>query len=932
MLNGCNISSKISLVNSFKKKCALVCLSFLVLPGCQADKTDIEYVDSAKKFAVAGDMKSYEIYLKNALQLNPDNVEARVLLGKRYLSAQMGALAEKEFQRAIDAGFERAGILAEILQSKYYEFQYNEIIEIPLSEVALEGEDKARAYLYHGLANLNLNKKWEAEADFKDAASVGGESPSVILAQSYVLSLELKYEDAQNLLGGLIVKKPDNTEAHILSSRLFEISGDYDKAIDAANKAIALEPSRLKLYVFAAKNYINNKQLDLAEQYLDKVLKAAPNHLLSNLMKANLRLQAKDWEGAKSAAQVVLAQNQLKEALLIAGISDFYLQNWELARNNLNMVKASLKPDHLAHRLLAFAESKLGYEQSADSILNSMGKVQAHDGKLLSFFGGEFLKEGRRDEAVKVFSAAAAADPEDLKILSALGLLKLEQNDPSGIVDLEKVLESDVSSSWARAAIVRNHLQNGRNDEAIEVAQASVDSAPEKKEGYLLLANVFAELKDITKAKDLLNQALEKEGDNKTVYQRLFQIAVAEKSFEAAAMFNSKVLEAEPANKVALMNKYRLGKAAGDTTDAIQAIEAVLKDNKNNEELQLLSALLYIDSGNREKGFSALKSIKTTSSFYDNAQAALGGVYAREREYEQAIPYFREWVVTSPAMLTAHQALITAQIKAGKLEDALASNQLALQQLPDNRLLELSEIRVLLDLGNKDQGLNKAKIFKSKYSESPELDFSLGQFFARNKDYSESLGYFQAAHRQAGTSRSVIAVAEIQNIMGQKENATKLLTEWLNEKPNDQVVRLYLANASSTSDQNNAIEQYRKLIELDGNNYIALNNLAWLLGEKGNLTEAILHAESAVNLQPKNAQALDTLGFLLLRAGDIAKAKDVLESAHMLDKLDSTVAYHYALSLKENGDMAAAAGILRSLPAQDFPEAQAAKTLLNEIE
>ena len=915
------------LANSFKKKCALVCLSFLVLPGCQADKTDIEYIESAKKFAVEGDIKSSEISLKNALQINPVNIEARVLLGQQYLSKQLGALAENELQRAVDLGGESASLLGDILQAKYYQFQYNKIIDTPLDEVGLEGENKAKAYVYRGLANLYLNRKWEAETDFKDAANVGGESVLVTLAQSYVFALTLKYADAQKLLDELLVKNPDTTEAYILSSRLLAIAGDFDKANVAINKAIELEPSRLDLYIAAARNYISNKQLDLAEQYLDKVLSAAPKHPLSNLMKANLRLQAKDWKGAKSAAQIVLAQGQVKEALLIAGISEFYLQNWELARNNLSLVKDSLAPDHLAHRLLAFAEAKLGYDQSADSILDSIGAVQANDGKLLAFFGGEFLKKGRKEEAVKIFSAAAEADPEDLNVLSALGVLKLESNDLSGMVDLEKVIENDASSYWARTAIVRNYLKNDRNAEAIEVAQSLIDSAPDKNEGYLLLANVYAELGDNAKATTTLKQALQLGGDNSIVYQRLFQIAVADKDVKTAEMYNSKVLEAEPFNKIALTNRYRLAKQAGDSTKVARDLEALLKVAKDNDELKLLVALFYVDSGDLEKGVTTLKSIDVASPFYTNAQAALGAAFARAKEYKQAVPYFQQWVDQSPKIIKAHQALIAAQLKAGKPEDALASNQLALQKLPENRLLELSEIKILLALNNKEQGLYKAKVFVSKYPESPELDYTLGQFFVQNKDFQQALVHFQALYQQVPTTRSVIDVAKTESILGHKDKAVTLLTEWLIERPKDQVVRLYLA----VLDKDNAIEQYRKLLEYNDKHFIALNNLAWALGENGRFQEAITYAESAVSLQPENLQAIDTLGFLLLKAGKSEKAKDTLKKAHEIDQSNATVAYHYALALKENGENAKAEELLKSLLTKDFPEIQAVKGLLNKV-
>ena len=61
-------------------------------------------IGEAKSYLQKGDAKAAVIQLKNALQQNPDNKEARFMLGEVYLKQGDGASAAKELKRAKDLG------------------------------------------------------------------------------------------------------------------------------------------------------------------------------------------------------------------------------------------------------------------------------------------------------------------------------------------------------------------------------------------------------------------------------------------------------------------------------------------------------------------------------------------------------------------------------------------------------------------------------------------------------------------------------------------------------------------------------------------------------------------------------------------------------------------------------------------------------------
>jgi Flp pilus assembly protein TadD len=69
-----------------------------------------------------------------------------------------------------------------------------------------------------------------------------------------------------------------------------------------------------------------------------------------------------------------------------------------------------------------------------------------------------------------------------------------------------------------------------------------------------------------------------------------------------------------------------------------------------------------------------------------------------------------------------------------------------------------------------------------------------------------------------------------------------------------------------------AIEYYRKSLELDPGNAKAHNNLASALSEQGKLDEAVSEFRQALKLKPDFKEAHANLSFTLFRKGEYASA------------------------------------------------------------
>src|SRR5690606_39610226 len=74
-----------------------------VTAGCAQDDPGQLLQDANAAFA-NGEYRTAEIHLKNLLQEQSDNVDARLLLAKTYAAGRNWPLAEKEFRRALELG------------------------------------------------------------------------------------------------------------------------------------------------------------------------------------------------------------------------------------------------------------------------------------------------------------------------------------------------------------------------------------------------------------------------------------------------------------------------------------------------------------------------------------------------------------------------------------------------------------------------------------------------------------------------------------------------------------------------------------------------------------------------------------------------------------------------------------------------------------
>ena len=101
-----------------------------------------------------------------------------------------------------------------------------------------------------------------------------------------------------------------------------------------------------------------------------------------------------------------------------------------------------------------------------------------------------------------------------------------------------------------------------------------------------------------------------------------------------------------------------------------------------------------------------------------------------------------------------------------------------------------------------------------------------------------------------------------------------------------------------------AIHLFRRVVDLEPKNTLALNNLATLIGERPNrYAEALQYIDRAIAIAGRHPALLDTQGTIFLRAGDPEKAVSCLEEAVAGGATDSRYFLHLAAAYQQTDSL-----------------------------
>jgi Flp pilus assembly protein TadD len=204
-----------------------------------------------------------------------------------------------------------------------------------------------------------------------------------------------------------------------------------------------------------------------------------------------------------------------------------------------------------------------------------------------------------------------------------------------------------------------------------------------------------------------------------------------------------------------------------------------------------------------------------------------------------------------------------------------------------------------------------------------------GQFDAAIARFQKVLESLDPDSQAAGDL--YLRLGETQRRKGDLEGSIRSLSRANELLPGNATVIGTLALAlESSGNRADAQRAYRAALDVDPENAIAMNNLAFLLAEEGTgLDEALQLARRAMALVPDSMQMTDTAGWVQLKRGENDSAIALFADAVAKDPSDEGFRDHLLMALERKGDHSGILGeTISALKQATSPESLAKVTAL----
>lgn len=909
-------------------------ICFSLVSAC-GDKSDAEYVESARALSIEGKSKQAVIELKNALQKNGNNVDARWLLGNIYFESRAYFDAAKELGRADELG-KSANLVYPLLAQSLLEI--NELGPLlDLTTSYLEGDSLATVLAAQGVGHLRRRNLAEATTLIERALVESPNSPYVLLANARLVGTKSKgnLSIVKDQLEKVVEIDPENAVAWGILGDI-ELKGLQEaEATKAYTKAIENNPSDLEARLKRALLHIQQEDFDSARKDVDELVKHSPKSTGTQYVQGILSFHDGNTQNAISFLEFAQGnEERYPHSLLYLALSHNQLGNTPLATEYAYRYLSLIPGSVPGRKLLSLLRVRDGEYFEAEELIRPVVEQKPDDPDAANILAGALLKQNKNVEGLELISAAAKAKPNSAisQLRLAVGFL-VNGDSNKGLEHIDAALKLDSLHQQANFLKASVYSRQGEHEKALQVAQEFQKKNTDEVVSHNFLGYIHLAAQEKDKAKEEFQQAFKKAPGNIEAGRSLAYLAIQAQDFSSAKKYYETILKYNDNLLEALLKLAALSEQGKDIPGMVDYLESAVETHPKELQPRLMLARYHLSKGEPEK-------VATLLSTLDQKQKGLPEVLhvqglsqlARNLNLD-AKESFQKLLHLKPDTPKPHHYLGLTYKGLGQLDMMKSEFEKALELAPSYLPPRIELTKLLLQRKEKEIAIEHLGVLKELAPDNPEV-LQLDAIRARlDGNQEEALALLKFAFEKAPSTRNMLVLTKQYWIVGQKQQSRNVLKAWLEENPKDVFARLELADMYLMQDeQGKASDEYEQVLELHKDNILALNNLAWLLRDK-KPEQALKYAQQAVDQSQEAPLALDTLAVVLLKNNESEKALRTIDRA--LEKLpdNPSIKYHNAMINAEVGDKAKAKKYITGLLSEDisFPEKADAEKLLAEL-
>lgn len=921
----------------------IILLASLIAAGSLAscgktNFTDIEHIARAKDFQDQGDIAASVIELKGALKKNPDNAEARWLLGQIYVDLESGAAGEKELKRARELGVDPNSVLVPLGHALLQQNKAKQVLdEIQVTNTTLP-DTRIGVLTVRGEANIALKQTEAAQTDLSAALAACGTGKCIdtLLALSRLeLASRSDAVKAREWIVKAIAQDPQSGKAWLYMGDLEQALNHPQEALDAYTRSVQANGLDLRALAERAHANLQLGKVDASKADLEKLRKLSSKYVAIPYLEGRHALIRKESAQAQAHLEAFMKASPTPSAAYYLAIAHLAQGHLQQANDLLTQLLTAHPGSSQTRILLANVQIQRGAIDDAIKTLEPMAKQSPIDIAVIKQLGGLFLRKGDLQTGVSYLQQALAAEPNSTATRLELGqILQAQGKTDLALAQFDAALQIKPDLIEAEVLRILTYLQEQKPDAALQAIAGFKSRHPKSPVPDTLAAKAYVGKKDFAQARQSLEQALAL--DNKYVPARLdlAQLALLQNDTLTARRHYQDILKQDSVHMGSMLALAGMDTRLGKRKEALDWLEKATQKHPKAIPPAVLLINAYLQENNTLKALALARKIYTDHTEHPDVLQALGEAQLAAGETNNALISFRKLTEKLPKSARAHHLLGMAHVKAKDTKSASASFNKAFKLDPAMLAAAAALSSLELENGRSEEAMRIAQHLQQLQSTHP-LGYELeGDVHMRAGAYSNARKAYAVAHERGENGGLVIKLASARKHEGDAVGVYQTLTQWLTAHPEDTQVRTVLARTyQSDGKRKEAIEQYQKVLEKQPKNVVALNNLAGIYYEQDD-PRALEFAEKAYDLAPNQPAITDTLGWMLIQQGQLNRGLELLQSAVTQTRATAPdIRYHLAVALDKAGRSREARQELEQLlqSNSDFSEATAARTLLNRL-
>lgn len=500
-------------------------------------------------------------------------------------------------------------------------------------------------------------------------------------------------------------------------------------------------------------------------------------------------------------------------------------------------------------------------------------------------------------------SSSAKADPLKETVLSEEKRIEFEYlfieglkqkmigNLQSAIQHFNGCLEIDPNSAATLYEIANIHVAKGELISAKLILEKAIQINPNNKWYQLLLAQIYQNNKQYIDASDIYSGLIKNDPENIDYYYlNAMLLTSAEEYNEAIKVYNQ--LESKFGfNEQISLARQHLYRIAGKKKEAYAEVERLIQFNSTVPEYYGVMADMYKEDGDMKKALEYYNKVLEVDPKNGFVHFSLATYYFQNNDIDNGYSHAKNGFA-NPEVEIETKIQLYLMLASAPDEQKISNEQMEelIQEIIENHPNDSRSFSIQADFYIQQGKQSEARNYLIKALDVDPNSYPLWEQLIiidnQLEDFSTMVEHSEKAMEYFPSQPLLYVLNAVGNIQLKKyADALKSLESGMiyvtDNKKLEAQFELYRAEAYYNMDQSQkAFSSFEKVIEIEPDNFMAMNNYAYYLSvRREQLEKAELLSGRVIQANPDNPTYLDTHAWVLFQKKEYRLAKFYMDTA-----------------------------------------------------